>query len=431
MASDTERLTEIDIDDTVSVAQSDDTNSVARSDDTRSETDENMGSIRRLSSSSNSYVTNPLAQNYVSTVTVSSSTNYGGPSTNPFLTNGNVNNINYLPALPTLSSNAATSTTDYVTSSNFQEYSKVDIKNDRINGKTYRHGEHVDNNANTVFKSLTLNNSEHSLTFSDSSAKIKSSVFNTSSSTVTTVISKIQNSVPKESDLSVLGPSGLNKKLNNVVEAKNEYLKQSRNIKKYEDRPNEILLSNSSLNSSSSGSSSNSFENKNSHNENSEQWENKQWLNSSGSSLNVTLTPSESTSELSVLSVNNISNPNFETVCVYGAIPKSISFDMSADKGLDDDSRSKRGGFFGKLRIGFKNRNRGKTFRNQEDYRLDGDDYASSKKLSESPVKINSTVSLETKYRYGVYTDLSVDIDYKLVIFINKTRNNFDMAKGD
>ncbi|KAJ8934394.1 hypothetical protein NQ314_013435 [Rhamnusium bicolor] len=311
MASDTERLTEVDIDDTVSVAQSDDTNSVARSDDTRSETDENIGGNRRLSTSSNSYVSNiSTPQNYVSTVTVSSATNYVASSNNPFLSNGGIGNMHYLPSLPTNSTNSTKSTTNYVTSSNFQEYRKVDIKNDRIIGKIY-HTAHTDNNANTVFKSLTLNNSEHLLTFSESNAEIKTSVFNSTASAITTLVNnRVQSSLLKESDLnSVAGPSGLNKKPSNLVEAENDYLKQNRNIKKYDDRPNEILLSNLSLNSSSSGSSSNSFENKHSQIENSEQWENKQWLNSSGSSLNVTLTPSESTSELSVLSVNNITNP--------------------------------------------------------------------------------------------------------------------------
>jgi hypothetical protein len=67
---------------------------------------------------------------------------------------------------------------------------------------------------------------------------------------------------------------------------------------------------------------------------------------------------------------------------------------MSADKGdkyLDDDHRSKRGGFFGKLRIGFKNR-RGKSFRSQDDYRLENEDYPGSNKKTpnESPVKVNN-----------------------------------------
>lgn len=168
------------------------------------------------------------------------------------------------------------------------------------------------------------------------------------------------------------------------------------------DQSNEILLSNCSLNSSSSASSSNSFENKTCNNDSSEQWgTNKQFLNGSGSSLNVTLTPSESTSELSVMSINNFSSSNSITKksntllnkglkpsVSTGAIPKSISFDMSADKGLDDDYRSKRGGFFGKLRLGLKYK-RGKSLRNQEDFKLEGEEI--HKRQGESPFKINNS----------------------------------------
>ncbi|XP_044257839.1 receptor-mediated endocytosis protein 6 homolog [Tribolium madens] len=294
MASDTERLTEVD---------NDDAGSVAQSDETRSETDENPTS-RRLSNSSNY--------------------------------------VNY-----------------------YQEYRKVEIKN---NVKT-------DNNANNVlFKSVTLTDTQHNLSFGE----LK---------------------IARKKD--VPGPSGFNP---------TELLKQNT----YDERPNEILLSNCSLNSSSSGSSSNSFENKHSHTE--ACWESKQWLNSSGSSLNVTSTPSESTSELSVLSVSNLNpnilvkkaatlNRNLKPSASTGAIPKSISFDMSADKGdkyLDDDQRSKRGGFFGKLRMGFRNR-RGKSFRNQDDFRLDGEEFGTGKKTpNESPVKISSAEVSEdilAKYR--------------------------------
>lgn len=67
-----------------------------------------------------------------------------------------------------------------------------------------------------------------------------------------------------------------------------------------------------------------------------------------------------------------------------GAIPKSISFDTSADKGyrdFDDDSRcSKRGSFFGKLKMGFRNR-RGKSRDDYNSVRFEcGDDEVRSKK---------------------------------------------------
>lgn len=156
---------------------------------------------------------------------------------------------------------------------------------------------------------------------------------------------------------------------------------------KFEEIQSEIKLSTSSLNSNSSGSSSNSSESNNKNGlvtaRTEESWEGKQWLNGSENSLNVTSTPSESTSELSVLSSNTLVSPvnipflNKKTSMLNsrgmklststGAIPKSISFDMSAEKGdkdLDDESRSKRGSFFGKLRMGFKNR-RGKSFREE------------------------------------------------------------------
>lgn len=77
-----------------------------------------------------------------------------------------------------------------------------------------------------------------------------------------------------------------------------------------------------------------------------------------------------------------------------GAIPKSISFDMSAEKGdkEDEDGRGKRGSFFGKLKMGFKNR-RGKAFR--EEYgnvRFEGnEDEAKKGKRIEAVVKANNT----------------------------------------
>ncbi|CAG9856957.1 unnamed protein product [Phyllotreta striolata] len=311
MTSDTERLTEVDNEDSVSVAQSD---------ETRSETDDNACASRRLSTCSNSFVPISSNQNYVSSVTVQ--------------------NMSFLPT------NGPTSVVNtknkYVITSYTSEY-----KSDRTNRKSYQ-TEQTDNNANRVYKSLTIEQTESLSEENDS----KTSVYK---STV------VKNGlIAKDSELnSLAGPSGM-------VEGD----KQHRN------RPNEILLSNCSLNSSSSGSSSHSFENKNASEQ--EQWENKQWLNSSGSSLNATSTPSESTSELSVLSIGNKKTPGrgLKPSVSTGAIPKSISFDMSADKGLDEEGRAKRGGFFGKLRMGFKNR-RGKSLRNQEEFRLgvENDDF--------------------------------------------------------
>ncbi|CAG9830560.1 unnamed protein product [Diabrotica balteata] len=233
MTSDTERLTEVDNDDSISVAQSD---------DTRSETDDTACGSRRLSTCSNSFVPITTNQNYVSSVTVQ--------------------NMSFLPP--------ANGPTAVVSAKNkYVEFSKVEIKNDIVNGKMYQ--EQTDNNANRVFKALTLEQSE-SLAESN---EVKTTIYKAT-------VAK-NGLIVKDSYLNNLaGPSGM------VEPEKNHH-----------NRPNEILLSNCSLNSSSSGSSSHSLENKNA----SEQWENKQWLNSSGSSLNVTLTPSESTSELSVMSI--------------------------------------------------------------------------------------------------------------------------------
>lgn len=63
--------------------------------------------------------------------------------------------------------------------------------------------------------------------------------------------------------------------------------------------------------------------------------------------------------------IPNFSKPNAST----GAIPKSISFDMTAERGdkelLDDDQKNKRG-FFGKLKLSLRNR-RGKAIRGTDD----------------------------------------------------------------
>ncbi|KAL0133577.1 hypothetical protein PUN28_000958 [Cardiocondyla obscurior] len=63
--------------------------------------------------------------------------------------------------------------------------------------------------------------------------------------------------------------------------------------------------------------------------------------------------------------IPNFCKPNAST----GAIPKSISFDMTAERGdkemLDDDQKNKRG-FFGKLKLSLRNR-RGKAIRGTDD----------------------------------------------------------------
>ncbi|KAL3278746.1 hypothetical protein HHI36_016274 [Cryptolaemus montrouzieri] len=326
MASDTERLIEIDNDDAGSIAQSDETNSIAPSDDTRSETDENLtpGS-RRLSTSSNSFMNHSnLASNYQDMKRLESR----------------------------------------MEQSSSMKMHNVELKSAK------------DNNANVIFKSLSCSSSQSTLAFSQQSLEIK-----TAQPSVGSFMQKNRNK--SEDKITSHTSSSRKEYVMDSSELSLSYMKQNRS--KYEDVTNELLLSNCSLNSSSSSSSSNSLENK-INNKSSEDWENKQWLDSSQSSLNVTSTPSESTSELSVLSVTNFISPgnmiskksvvsNSRTVkssSSTGAIPKSISFDISADKGdkyADEDHRNKRGSFFGKLRMGFRTR-RGKSFRNSDDLRL-------------------------------------------------------------
>lgn len=204
-----------------------------------------------------------------------------------------------------------------------------------------------------------------------------------------------------------LGISGINKQRSSdqTSAVPPSYLLLKTIGTKYEEIATNIKLSTTSLNSNSSGSSSNSSESNNKNNPTNpsggDQWESKPWLNSSENSLNVTSTPSESTSELSVLSSNTLVSPvnipllNKKGSMVHnsmkpssstGAIPKSISFDMSAEKGdrdLDDEGRSsKRGSFFGKLKIGFRNR-RGKSRDDYNNIRFDCGDEDGRNKRSE------------------------------------------------
>ncbi|ENN81028.1 hypothetical protein YQE_02559, partial [Dendroctonus ponderosae] len=116
----------------------------------------------------------------------------------------------------------------------------------------------------------------------------------------------------------------------------------------------------------SSGSSSNSFENNkvSSTNDNSEQWEPKPWLTSSGSSLNVTLTPTKH--------------------------QRAVGFKRKQP--LDcQASRLKRGGFFGRLRKGFGYKKR--SFRNQKDLRNGDEDFLVKQAIGDSPIRLNNSAS--------------------------------------
>ncbi|KRT78608.1 hypothetical protein AMK59_8082, partial [Oryctes borbonicus] len=387
LASDMERLTEVDNDDLVSVAPSDDTASVARSDDaaqiddgSRSEIDEGTNVLmndRRSSAPGNS---------------------------NPFTNNIDNNNFHPPP--------------------NYQEYRRiVETRQDTsfLNKQEY---------GNNNMHDSQINNFEHSIENSSHLRISKKVEMNISK------INELQGILNKRSDLA--GPSGMNK--NNLDETtinrQSNLVPKSSRTNKYED----MQLSNSSLNSSSSGSSNGSENRNKNFSHKNEHWKGKAWVNGSGSSLNITSTPSESTSELSVLSVNtlvspvnNISylerksnsgnpkilKPNVST----GAIPKSISFDTTADKNyrdMEDDQKSKRAtGFFGKFKMGFRSR-RGKGIR-LDDYNVRfggnlGDDESSNSKRYEYTSKTlnfgtnENSEDILAKYRNKTLSDSSSQV---------------------
>ncbi|KAK9710372.1 Vacuolar sorting protein 9 (VPS9) domain [Popillia japonica] len=327
LASDMERLTEVDNDDLVSVAPSDDTASVARSDDaaqiddgTRSEIDEGSNVSMNDRRSSAPGTSNPFAHN--------------------------IDNNNFHPP------------------SNYQEYRRI--------VETRQDASYLNSNNIHV---ASMNNFEHTMENSSHLRISKKVEMNISK------ISELQGILNKRSDLA--GPSGMNEAAGN---RQSNLVPKSSRSNKYED----MQLSNSSLNSSSSGSSNGSEnQNKNNFSHKNEHWKGKVWANGSGSSLNITSTPSESTSELSVLSVNTLVSPvnniNYldrkaagmnpkilKPSVSTGAIPKSISFDTTADKNyreVEEDQKSKRAtGFFGKFKMGFRSR-RGKSIR-VDDYNV-------------------------------------------------------------
>lgn len=391
LASDSERMTEVDTDDTASVARSDDTG--------RSEVDESP----------------PVAPNILpeNSLPIAPSVVQQVMNSNPFipvLDNNRVNmysQVGYvfrpikedIPNSPTRS--------DFNTS-NFNVTGRGGRKSD------YRRRtvEYVDSNANNV------HNNESTLTKITTNEIVNHSEVIERSILRTTNHHNIENiSVRREAmliDVNTLNSNGLH-----VLEQKSisEDVPSSSGIseinhigmaavspayllanhvgaQKFIPKTNQknetdaIRSSNASLSSMSSGSSSNSSDSRNKTcngiDANPRQWstETKQWENNgSENSLNenITSTPSGSTSELSVLSptnthlspVNNTVTRNPSSIkpsTSTGAIPKSISFDMTAEKGdkdLDEEKKNNRG-FFGKLRIGFRNR-RGKSLRGIDD----------------------------------------------------------------
>lgn len=421
LASDSERLTEVDTDDTASVARSDDT--------ARSEIDDNPPP----GGAGDQPAVLPQLPIIV--------------SNNPFINNAGccLDNIVRPPANNVFNSHPQSPTVGYMfrpvrdevpnipnspTRNDFHPNFNVTGRGGRKSDYRRRTVEYVDSNANNVVQNNVVFTTENNRAVS--TGTIVERMIN-HVETIERGILRIHNieNISSRREAIIIDPNVLNSNgfqlLNDPTQSHIKNGEESSNpagndivmgavapafllanhvgAQKYIPKPkNEndmIRSSNVSLNSMSSSSSSAS-ESRNKLNngivaeitaEIRPQWnlENKacQWLNngSSENSLNITSTPSGSTSELSVLSPTNVqlspviaqhknavNNTIIKPSTSTGAIPKSISFDMTAEKGdkeLDDEKKNNRG-FFGKLRMGFRNR-RGKSLRGDDLNRYDAD----------------------------------------------------------
>lgn len=431
LASDSERLTEVDTDDTASVARSDDT--------ARSEIDETPPvPVVPVNIPIPVPVPCPVPDQQIPLIPAPVTN-----QTNPFLQN-------YQPQSPTVNYMFRPIRDDLPNSptrNEFQPNFNVTGRGGRKSDYRRRTVEYVDSNANNVVhnsvvftennvtRTITTNNHvetilrtsnihnieniqsrreailiDSNMLNSNGFQLLKADGVGVGADDVTTTTTTTTDAAANHIGMAAVSPAYL---LANHVGAA---------AQKFIPKPNKnendmIRSSNASLNSMSSGSSSGSeARNKTCNRLNSEipeearvQWitvENKQWIsNGSENSLNITSTPSGSTSELSVLSptnnpqlaqlspVNNTAQKNnpsaIKPSTSTGAIPKSISFDMTAEKGdkeLDDDKKNNRG-FFGKLRMGFRNR-RGKSLRGVDDFnRFEGSE--------EGPPRLRRIVSAE------------------------------------
>lgn len=401
LASDSERMTEVDTDDTASVARSDDTG--------RSEVDETPPIALQENL--------PIAPSVVQHVI----------NSNPFIPVLDNNRVNMYPASPTVGYIFRPIRDDIPNSPTRSEFNtsifNVTGRGGRKSDYRRRTVEYVDSNANNVVhNSVVFNENSHATKNISSnggvnhSEVIERSILRTSNHhnienvsvrreamliDVNTLNSNgLQSVLEQKTTISedVASSSGLSNEVNHIGIAAvspayllaNHVGAQKFIPKNQKNESDVIRSSNASLSSMSSGSSNSSdSRNKtcngiNENNTTARQWntENKQWVhNGSENSLNenITSTPSGSTSELSVLSptntqlspVNNTVTRNPSSIkpsTSTGAIPKSISFDMTAEKGdkdLDEEKKNNRG-FFGKLRMGFRNR-RGKSLRGIDD----------------------------------------------------------------
>ncbi|XP_046589846.1 GTPase-activating protein and VPS9 domain-containing protein 1 isoform X3 [Neodiprion lecontei] len=102
------------------------------------------------------------------------------------------------------------------------------------------------------------------------------------------------------------------------------------------------------------------------------------------------------------------SKPSLST----GAIPKSISFDMTAERGdkelLDEEQKNKRG-FFGKLKLSLRNR-RGKSLRGADDLSRCYDREPAGDGVDIGRIRIRRIMSEETNSSSSINNDTSDDI---------------------
>lgn len=386
LASDSERMTEVDTDDTASVARSDDTG--------RSEVDETPP----ITNMENAHQQQPINMQ-----------NALNPNI-PILDNNRV-----YPQSPTVSYVFRPIRDDVPNSPSRSEFShnhfNVTGRGGRKSDYRRRTVEYVDSNANNVVHNLVESTcTKITNTTINHSEIIERGILRTNHHNIenvsvrreamlvdVSVTNNLQSFYPVSTKGETAGSSSTtsvrgNEEINNIgmVAISPAYLLANhvgaqkfipKTTKMTDDT---IRSSNASLSSMSSGSSSSSGSRNKTSNGITEMtvhsWntETKQWQNGSENSLNITSTPSGSTSELSVLSptntqlspVNNpVRNPSsmIKPSTSTGAIPKSISFDMTAEKGdkdLDEEKKNARG-FFGKLRMGFRSR-RGKSLRGMD-----------------------------------------------------------------
>lgn len=321
LASDSERLTEVDTDDTASVARSDDT---ARSEievEPRSEAETTEKTLAQT-----------LPQNVIITECIST-TNLQSMSINQ-------ENIQFSTTI--LSPTSLSSSSLNVTGQNIR---RSDYQT------TICRQEYVDKNANSIADSATeydkscedrlvhLIDKLHIENGKDQIERQTSSIHNRITVAAVTPTLLLSNHISS----SILSST---EKSHNIVKPESQELECSL-VSSIEETVNEngpdgaVGLSTGSLASSSSSGSETRIKNTN-------------------SELPLSMETSENCDM-----TNDCSKPTISS----GAIPKSISFDMTAERGdkelLDDDQKNKRS-FFGKLKMSLRNR-RGKIIRGTDD----------------------------------------------------------------